>query len=608
MFNNIIYFIIVLFIYNVGFVKERSDSFQYDVLSMTLLYIAFLLFSRILFRRILYFLKTEEHFQLLRRYHRAVFYSSVLAILIFSLDVYLFGLKFWINHIPGADLMSVISGVLGISVFLFYLCTIWHISYDAYSILFQAPITRKEYIIGNIRFNIPILFPWVFLSFIYDILSLIKAPFVQEIISGILGQSIFFGTFLLILMIFMPAMIRTWWGCKPFEDSYKVNELKEFLKQHHFKYREILRWPLFEGRMMTAGVMGIIPRYRFILITDSLMEQLSIDELKAVLAHEMGHIRYGHLIFYLIFFMGYVVLSAGIFDIFFYYVLTRPQILKISETEGGFPKELFFVWGSLPIILSMILYFRYVMGFFMRNFERQADLYSSKVMGTPYYTISSLEKIAFISGKIRDMPSWHHFSIKERVECLLKTIKNTKLLKKHNQFVFLSFFIYLMGVFISGYFLYFTTFKERVISRFVEDALRNQILANPDDVRLYMNLAMLYHQTGDERKSIKMYEKALEIAPSNHVALNNLAWILATSEDRNLRDYGRALKLAKKAVSLKKTPEYLDTLAEAYFVNGKRNMAIKTIKEAISIAKENKSYYEQQLKKFTQKLGSNLFY
>jgi Zn-dependent protease with chaperone function len=59
----------------------------------------------------------------------------------------------------------------------------------------------------------------------------------------------------------------------------------------------MLKWPIFEGRMLTAGIMGLVPRYRYILITESLMDVLSIEELKAVVAHEMGHAKYRHLLF-----------------------------------------------------------------------------------------------------------------------------------------------------------------------------------------------------------------------------------------------------------------------------------------------------------------------
>ena len=41
----------------------------------------------------------------------------------------------------------------------------------------------------------------------------------------------------------------------------------------------------------------------------------------------------------------------------------------------------------------------------------------------------------------------------------------------------------------------------------------------------------------------------------------------------------------------------MDTLAEAYFVNGNREEAVRVIKEAIEKATEQK-YYKSQLKKF----------
>jgi Zn-dependent protease with chaperone function len=600
MFNNIIYFIVVLFIYNISYIEGgRLSLSAYDLLIMSNLYIAFLLFTRIIFQGIVHNIHRYEHFVSLRKYHRAVFITSLGAILIFAVDVFFFRLKYWINLIPGAGTYSTVGGVIAICVFLFYLCTIWYFSYPAYSVLFDTRISLESFIKGNISFNLPILFPWVFLSLMYDLISVIRIPQVHRIISGLLGQSIFFGFFLLILMIFMPVMIRIFWRCQPFYDSEKVEALKSFLKKHGFKYRNILRWPLFEGRIMTAGIMGIIPRYRFILITDSLMSQLSTDELKAVLAHEMGHARYGHLVFYFVFFMGYVILSAGLFDIFFYYILSRPEFFNIAEYGRGVEKELLYIWISIPLIISMILYFRYVMGFFMRNFERQADLYSVKIMGTPLYTINSLEKIAFMSGKIRDMPSWHHYSIRERVECLLNTIKDASIIKRHNRFVALSFIIYLSTICSLGYTLYLTPFKERVIYGFIADSIEERITKGTGDVSLYMNLAMIYHQLGKEEDSIKVYEKILKLDPGNHVALNNLAWLLATTRNLGLKNPKRALELARKAVSLERSPAYLDTLAEAYFVCGKRDMAIKTIKKAISIAKENRSYYKAQLKRFS---------
>jgi len=117
-------------------------------------------------------------------------------------------------------------------------------------------------------------------------------------------------------MVVMPKFIQYWWGCKPLASSERGRQLDLFLRQMRFKYRTLLTWPIIEGRMMTAGIMGIVPRYRYILVTDSLLETLSLEELKAVLAHEMGHAKYRHLLFYILFFVGFMVVSFGLSDLF----------------------------------------------------------------------------------------------------------------------------------------------------------------------------------------------------------------------------------------------------------------------------------------------------
>ena len=59
-----------------------------------------------------------------------------------------------------------------------------------------------------------------------------------------------------------------------------------------------------------------------------------------------------------------------------------------------------------------------------------------------------------------------------------------------------------------------------------------------------------------------------------------------------------ALELAKRAVKLEKSPHILDTLAESYYVNGRYEEAIEAGREALAIAKDKLSYYEEQLEKF----------
>jgi tetratricopeptide (TPR) repeat protein len=129
-------------------------------------------------------------------------------------------------------------------------------------------------------------------------------------------------------------------------------------------------------------------------------------------------------------------------------------------------------------------------------------------------------------------------------------------------------------------------------------------LKEPNNIALLENLAMLYHETGNYKEAIDAYERVLSINDKEPGTLNNLAWLLVTVPDENLKDPKRGLELAKKAIELERTPTFLDTLAEAYWVNGDTEKAIDTIKEAISLEKGDASYYKRQLDKFMSSAGA----
>jgi Zn-dependent protease with chaperone function len=601
MFNNVIYFIIVILLFNISFPGGRPEtSFPVSLALFLLFWLAFALYCKVAFQRVLSRSSPgkEGKFGLAGRYQGLVLQLSILSILLFALDVWLLHLRYWLHAVPLVGTVNTIQGVLALLIFMLYLMTVWFFGHPAYVAAFRTDLPRRAFVFSNVNLNVPILFPWVSLSLLYDLLSLIPWPNLQLFLDEPAGEMVFFGLFLIVLMIFMPRLIQSWWRCKRFVGSYKAEALREFLREKGFKYRDMLQWPIFEGRMLTAGIMGIVPRYRYILVTGSLMDVLSVEELKAVLAHEMGHAKYRHLLFYLFFFLGFMVLSFGLFDIFLYFLASHPFFSGYLQEGDAESASLLYLFLSLPILLTMFVYFRYVMGFFMRHFERQADLYSAQSMGSPEPTISSLEKIALLGGKIRDLPSWHHFSIRERVDCLRRTTEEPGLIKRHNRFIGSAFVIYLVGIVGLGYLFNFSPMKEDLLYVWLEQSLRSQIEAQPQNQQLYQNLAMVYQKLGKDTEAIKTYDRLIHLNPDQAIALNNLAWLLATAEDKSLRDDRRALVLAKRAVSLERSPMYLDTLAEAYYVNGMIPEAVETIKEAIGLAKSNKKYYEGQLRKF----------
>jgi tetratricopeptide (TPR) repeat protein len=154
-----------------------------------------------------------------------------------------------------------------------------------------------------------------------------------------------------------------------------------------------------------------------------------------------------------------------------------------------------------------------------------------------------------------------------------------------------------------GYLLNFSAVEQGLGHRIKTAAVKKQLVKDPNNVKFLLALAGAYHEMGKLEEAIEAYEKIILLDRSQAVALNNLAWLLVTVSDEALKDRERALILAKKAADLDRKPFILDTLAEAYYANGLKEEAIKSIKEAISLATSNRGYYEKQLEKFTAYSG-----
>lgn len=139
---------------------------------------------------------------------------------------------------------------------------------------------------------------------------------------------------------------------------------------------------------------------------------------------------------------------------------------------------------------------------------------------------------------------------------------------------------------------------ERLYPGLVNDIIRQQLMDYPEDRPVLARAANIYSRMKRYGEAVTMYERAILAGEPDAFTLNNYAWLLATMEDTGMRNPARAVELAGRAVFLEKTPERLDTLAEAYYAGGSFQMAIKTAGEAIAIGTWDNTYLKKQLRKF----------
>ena len=144
--------------------------------------------------------------------------------------------------------------------------------------------------------------------------------------------------------------------------------------------------------MITAAVMGLTKWFRYILVTEALLDTLSPEEVDAVIAHEIGHVQRRHLHFYLFFFMGYLFFSFATFKLLVIALLYIEPLYSFFPDSGISPSAIPSILVTLIHIFTFLLYFRYIFGYFMRNFERQADGYVYSLFSDARPLISTFEK------------------------------------------------------------------------------------------------------------------------------------------------------------------------------------------------------------------------
>ena len=126
--------------------------------------------------------------------------------------------------------------------------------------------------------------------------------------------------------------------------------------------------------------------------------------------------------------------------------------------------------------------------------------------------------------------------------------------------------------------------------RFAEAAadLRVAFDADVKDAEVPNALAFALMQTGQFREAAAVLKRAVAQHPENINLAHNLARLLATSPDRDVRDGALALRLALDVRERTggRDPRALDTLAAAYAASGRLDMARETSSQAAALARQ----------------------
>lgn len=171
-----------------------------------------------------------------------------------------------------------------------------------------------------------------------------------------------------LIVLLLPIAVRYIWDTVPLREGTTAEALLRMCKQSGVKVRDILLWRT-DGTSLNGAVIGVVGRARHILLTDALLEMLPLDQVRAVLAHEIAHVKLRHIPWLALVAFSTLALLSVIGE---FALLT----LKLSADDPVSVIE-------LSLVTVMLGTTALVFGFVSRRFEWQADAYAAKMLSEP---------------------------------------------------------------------------------------------------------------------------------------------------------------------------------------------------------------------------------
>jgi len=603
-FANFFYFIIAITLFSTAPHSDKSILLlNRNVIWIVLIYFIFWYFNRHNFTkiRINYDNESIDSTQAKKEYHRLINFNTIISLFLFAIEIFIFDIKSLLIKIPILGNSEFFLNAGGLAFFFLHLVIIWYWAFRSVGIILKTAKSTGDFINANIKFNLVIVIPWLVLSMLLDIFVLFELSFMTDMMNSALFQVVFFGVFLLLFTLFAPVLITRLWDCEPLPENELKETIVQFSLSQGVRFKEVMSWNAMNKGLITAGVVGLLYPFRFLLITPGLMGLLEKDEILAVVSHEIGHVKKRHLFFYMVFFIGFVIFSLGTLDrLVKLFLNTKFGFEIMISADGGLNLSFLSMLSIFIMLFFFVGYFRFIFGYFMRNFERQADIFCFQTGIDPNFLISSFSKLGALLGENSNRSNWHHFNINQRINFIRQGIDNPELLKKHEKKIkrSLAIFIVVLILFSLVSFNPLANKLDNILDlNLMVSVIQQKIAKNPDNPELFSLLGMVYYELKEWIASKEAYEKSIKLKNDQPEALNNLAWLLIKCPDKQLQNPKKALKFAQDASRLKTEAYILDTLAEAYLANSMYKEAYIAAQNALKMARENLSYYKSQVKK-----------
>lgn len=237
---------------------------------------------------------------------------------------------------------------------------------------------------------------------------------------------VLFGFQLLMAVIYPSVIAPIFNKFIPIENVELAEKINKLAKEEGLKVKGIFQMDAGKRSKHTNAYFSGLGKTKRIVLYDTLLESHEDDEILAVLAHEIGHLKKGHIKKQLV--------IMGIASLVLLFLASK--MISWETLYNGFG------FSTMPLYVGLFLIavIWEPVGFFLsplsmavsRKFEREADQYSFKILNTTKPMADALRKMAVDNlSNLRPHPlyvkfNYSHPPLVERIKSL-EDMSNTRL-------------------------------------------------------------------------------------------------------------------------------------------------------------------------------------
>ena len=220
---------------------------------------------------------------------------------------------------------------------------------------------------------------------------------------------------LVALALGFPWCIRLAWRTESLPAGALRTGLSEEAQLRRVELADIRIWYT-GGRITNALVAGFVPHLRDVLLSDRLLVDYPVEQIRAVFAHELAHIRGQHL-----WLRGALLVFAVISWLGLRNVCFGDSLRLEAEAE---PAQYAVLSASLLLLVAILCFAWFVFGPYCRRLEHEADVDACRredQLAPPAdrdveHYLTTLRRLRGRGGP--DKVSWLHPSLSQRIDLI----------------------------------------------------------------------------------------------------------------------------------------------------------------------------------------------